>query len=175
MELGGYFMSFASVSFLFYFLPVALLLYYICPRKAKGVLLVLISLLFYAWGSTVTLLVILCSFLFNYVSGMAIGTGRKKRAPLIFAVIVNVAVLVFYKYVLTWFNMEGNVNGIPLGLSFYTFTVLSYLIDVYRGTDGVKAAKNPLHLAQYVFSHLMVIYLHMCLFSHHMFICSEKK
>ncbi|MBR3341736.1 MAG: MBOAT family protein [Clostridiales bacterium] len=145
-------MSFASVSFLFYFLPAALLLYYICPRKIKGFLLVLISLLFYAWGSTATLLVILCSFLFNYVSGLAIGSGRKKsRVSLIFAVIINVAVLVFYKYVLTWFHMEGNVNGIPLGLSFYTFTVLSYLIDVYRGTDGVKAAKNPVRLAQYVF------------------------
>ena len=153
MERGGELLSFASVPFLFYFLPAALLLYFIFPRKAKFVPLVLISLLFYAWGSMATILVILCSFAFNYVSGMAVAysRGRKNKGALVFAVIVNVAVLVFYKYILIWFHMEGSVKGVPLGLSFYTFTVLSYLFDIYKGTDGAVAAKNPLRLAQYVF------------------------
>lgn len=150
-------MSFSTIPFLFFFLPAALLLYYLSPQKVKGAVLVALSLVFYAFGSAPTLLVILVSFAFNYVSGRLIGRseGRGRKVALGVGVLVNLGVLAFYKYLLVYLHLESSVAGVPLGLSFYTFTVLSYLIDVYRGVDGerpgTEAAQNPLTLAVYVF------------------------
>ena len=142
-------MSISSIIFMVLFLPLALGVYFLMPHiRLKNLVLVLASLVFYAWGSPRGMVLLLLSIVFNYFAGLAIwnlvdgGNARKRAAArllLTFAVIVDLAVLVIYKYV---------KGALPLGISFYTFTVLSYLFDVYREQE--EAAGNPLDLALYV-------------------------
>ena len=141
-------MAFGSLSFLFVFLPAALALYYLCPRALKNAALVCDSLVFYAWGSPACLAVLGFSLLFNYCAGLQLGlcasNGRRggARALLVLAVVVNVGLLAFYKYAgfltdnlsaLLGMSLRAPELPVPPGVSFFTFTVLSYLIDVYRG------------------------------------------
>lgn len=154
-------MLFSSVVFLFTFLPLTILLYYVAPRKAKNAVLLVVSLIFYAWGEPVYIFLMILSILFNYFSGidLARNEGRKEeqRKSLIITVVVNLLILGFFKYYV--FLIE-NINAalsvqisvrnleLPIGISFYTFQALSYIIDVYRGKVNVLV--NPLDFGAYV-------------------------
>ena len=154
-------MLFSSIVFLFTFLPIVLILYYVLPRQFKNPVLLLASLLFYAWGEPIYLFLMMFSILFNYISGLDIarnlGNKRAARKSLIFNVVVNLCVLGFFKYegfVLNSLNAVLPVEipfqevALPVGISFYTFQILSYIIDVYRG--NVPVQKNLMDFALYV-------------------------
>ena len=154
-------MLFSSIVFLFTFLPIVLILYYVLPRQFKNPVLLLASLLFYAWGEPIYLFLMMFSILFNYISGLDIarnlGNKRAARKSLIFNVVVNLCVLGFFKYegfVLNTLNAVLPVEipfqevALPVGISFYTFQILSYIIDVYRG--NVPVQKNLMDFALYV-------------------------
>ena len=151
-------MIFSSVTFLFLFLPITLLLYYIVPKKLKNPVLLLTSLVFYAWGEPVYVILMLYSILLNYSMGLLMDRfPQSKKQVLIFTVAVNLFLLGFFKYY--GFLME-NINTIfhlhlpirtlalPIGISFYTFQALSYDIDLYRGKFPVQ--KNFVKFAAYI-------------------------
>ena len=156
-------MIFSSLFFLFVFLPISLILYYVVPKRFRAIPLVVISLLFYAWGKPSYLILLLLSMAFNYITGLEIADLHEKERPvaarvfMILAVVVNLLFLGFFKY---YGFLIDNINAItglhlaapglemPLGISFYTFTVLSYVLDVYRGRAQVQ--KNPLLYGVYV-------------------------
>lgn len=155
-------MSFSTLFFLFVFLPVSLILYYVFPKKLRNIPLVVLSLVFYAWGNPVYLILLLLSMAFNYVSGLQIAgykeAGRTAfaRAAMIIAVAANLLLLGYFKYfafLLETLNLIPGLNlsapelSLPLGLSFYTFTVLSYILDVYM--DRAPVQKNVLSYAVY--------------------------
>ena len=154
-------MLFSSIVFLFTFLPAALVLYYLLPERFHNPVLLLASLIFYAWGEPVYIFLMLLSILFNYFSGLDIARNltdrRLAKRSLIFNIVVNIAILGFFKYesfVLDSLNAVLPVHityhplALPIGISFYTFQILSYIIDVYRG--NVKVQKNILNFALYV-------------------------
>lgn len=153
-------MLFSSVVFLFTFLPVILILYYLVPRAYKNLVLLIGSLIFYAWGEPVYIFLMVFSILFNYISGLDIARNLKStkaKQSLVFNVTVNLLILGFFKY--EGFLL-GSINAVlpvdipfrelplPIGISFYTFQILSYIIDVYRGE--VEVQKNLLDFAVYV-------------------------
>ena len=154
-------MLFSSIVFLFTFLPAVVILYYLLPVRFRNVILLLASLVFYAWGEPVYLFLMLLSILFNYFSGLDIARNlqdkRAAKRSLVFNLIINLAVLGFFKY--EGFLLD-TLNGIlpvhisyhalplPIGISFYTFQILSYIIDVYRG--NVKVQTNLPNFALYV-------------------------
>ena len=156
-------MAFNDISFLFVFFPGILLLHTLMPTPGRNILLLVASLVFYAWGSPEYVLLLVLSILFNYFSGLQIGhqkaEGRSDAArfTLITAVAVNLLLLGFFKY---WGFVLENVNGLlgtsipvrrlsmPIGISFFTFSILSYLFDVYR--DKAPAAKNILEFSLFV-------------------------
>jgi len=156
-------MQFGSLLFLFVFLPIALLLYYISPNKIKNFTLVICSLVFYAWGDPASLILLGFSLIFNYLTGLEIGmlreTDRDFAAKWVagLAVAANLLLLALYKY--TGFAVD-NLSALlgmplrvtqlplPIGISFFTFTVLSYLLDILWGK--APAERNFLHFAAYV-------------------------
>lgn len=154
-------MLFSSIVFLFSFLPAVMILYYLLPVRFRNVILLLASLVFYAWGEPVYLFLMLLSILFNYFSGLDIARNlqdkRAAKRSLVFNLIINLAVLGFFKYegfVLDTLNgilpvhISYHALPIPIGISFYTFQILSYIIDVYRG--NVKVQTNLPNFALYV-------------------------
>ena len=156
-------MAFSSISFLFAFLPIALILYRIVPARARAVILVILSLLFYAWGDVMHLPLLLFSVIFTYVCGMEIGLYKvkrqkqKARRAMILAVAVHVILLGFYKYTdfflqnfTTLFGREPVQSGIslPVGISFFTFSAISYLADIYL--DRAEPESNLLYAASYI-------------------------
>ena len=154
-------MLFSSIVFLFSFLPAVMILYYLLPVRFRNVILLLASLVFYAWGEPVYLFLMLLSILFNYFSGLDIARNlqdkRAAKRSLVFNLIINLAVLGFFKYegfVLDTLNgilpvhISYHALPLPIGISFYTFQILSYIIDVYRG--NVKVQTNLLNFALYV-------------------------
>lgn len=156
-------MIFSSIFFLFVFLPITLFLYYIVPWKLKNFMLLLCSLIFYAWGEPVYVFLMLFSIIFNYLSGIEIDGYRENentkmlRYSFWFTVVVNLAILGFFKY---YGFLINNLNAIlpfeipykelslPIGISFYTFQTLSYIIDVYKGVVPVQ--KNFVSFGAYV-------------------------
>ena len=153
-------MVFSSIPFLYYFLPCFLILYYALPRQCRNVILVLSSLIFYGWEEPVYILLMLVSIVVSYVLALLIhhfsGTPLSRRF-LILGIILHVGSLVFFKYtdlLIASFNTLSGLDlplreiALPLGISFYTFQILSYLIDVYNGKITVQ--KNPIHYAAYV-------------------------
>ena len=156
-------MVFSSTTFLLAFLPLAAILYYICPRRLRNALLLVCSLLFYGWGEPKYISIMLFSTVFDYYNGLAIGHFRAKgresgaKAMLIVSVVGNLAILGFFKY--TDFAID-NLNGLlgtaipalglllPIGISFYTFQTMSYTIDVYRGL--VPPQRNIIDFGAYV-------------------------
>ncbi len=141
-------MVFSSVLFLFYFLPLFLLTYYISPAKLKNLVILLGSLVFYVWGAPKFILVILASILLDFILAKKIteNQGKPRLVYLICSIVVNVSILLYFKY----FNFFlDNINvafesigihvveftrvALPIGISFFTFHELSYIIDVYRG------------------------------------------
>ena len=138
-------MVFSSITFIFCFLPVFLLLYYLIPDgRIKDLVLVAGSLFFYAWGEPVYLILMLFSMGFNYFMALDIAENpvdRRRKASLIFTVIINLLILCFFKYYGFLLDSFGAVTGLsiahpvlslPIGISFYTFKNLSYVIDVYN-------------------------------------------
>ncbi|MBR5094943.1 MAG: MBOAT family protein [Oscillospiraceae bacterium] len=154
-------MLFSSAVFLFLFLPAVLLGYYLLRSiKARNLLLLVASLLFYAWGEPVYVFLMLFSILANYLLGRGIDagkSGRGRKAMLILAVAVDLGILFLFKYL--DFTIE-NLNALfglclspvglrlPIGISFFTFQALSYCIDVYRGT--AKVQRDILDLGLYI-------------------------
>ena len=154
-------MVFNSVVFLFCFLPLALLLYYIAPGRAKNAVLLLESLVFYCWTGIEFLPLIACLVVFNYLWGLLTSAARAKlRAVLpLAAVLVNLGVLVYFKYanfLIDTLNQLASLqlaeleigDVLPLGISYYIFKIISYEVDVYTGK--VEAERDPLTFAAYV-------------------------
>jgi len=135
-------MLFSSIPFLYYFLPCVLILYHIVPEKFRNGALLLASLVFYAWGEPKFVFLMIGMVLFNYLAGIFIGRygqTKKGKAVLWGSLTVSVGVLCFYKFSdVAW----------PIGISFYTFQLISYIVDVYRGT--AEAQKNLVNLGAYV-------------------------
>ena len=136
-------MVFSSTVFLCIYLPIVLGLYYICPEKLKNGFLLFASLVFYAWGEPVYVLLMMFSIAVNYFFGLLMEKkSGKKKLWLVISVIVDLGLLCFFKY--TDFVIE-NLNSafdagfdllklaLPIGISFYTFQNMSYPVDVYRG------------------------------------------
>lgn len=156
-------MLFSSTVFLFAFLPAVLILYYIAPRKVRNLILFVFSLVFYAWGEPVYVLLMIASTIVAYITGLLADKtkeGRKAWVPkvsLIAAILWNMGLLLFFKYTDFFIGNANDIFGLhikllglklPIGISFYSFQTLSYVIDVYRG--DVKAQKNYLTLGTYV-------------------------
>lgn len=154
-------MLFSSITFLFMFLPVTVLIYYLVPQKKRNIVLLITSLFFYAWGEPVYVVLMILSILLNFYCGKDIGEKsedplRRKRS-LIFAVVMNVLILGFFKYygllmetlnVLFPYEIPYRELALPIGISFYTFQALSYLIDIYRG--NAKPQERLLPFALYI-------------------------
>ena len=151
-------MVFSSITFLFYFLPIVLGIYYIVPNKLKNIILLLSSLFFYFYGEPTYVLIMIFSIITTYIFGILIDKYKKySKLFLILSICTSVGILVYFKY--TNFLIE-NINlllknkidfiyvALPIGISFYTFQLISYIIDVYRGQ--AKVQKNFLKLAMYI-------------------------
>lgn len=145
--------------FLWKFLPIVLILYFICDKKFKNIILLLASLFFYAWGEPIYIILMLVSILFNYIFGLLIDKYRKHdKKILVIAIIFNLGLLAYFKYFNFFALIIDNIfrHGViafqniilPIGISFYTFQILSYIIDLYR--KEIKVQKNIFNLALYV-------------------------
>ena len=151
-------MVFSSVTFLFIFLPVTLILYYIVPQRFRNLVLLLMSLVFYAWGEPVYVVLMLYSILLNYGMGRLMDSERRhKKGILVFTVVLNLFILGFFKYygfvlenvnAVTGLDLPVRKISLPIGISFYTFQALSYIIDLYRGK--FRAQKNLVSFACYI-------------------------
>ena len=153
-------MVFSSVLFLFRFLPFFFIVYFLIPGRGKNVVLFLGSLLFYAWGEPVYILLMLFSTLVDYVNGRLIGKfqGRNQaKVFLVLSVVINLFILCFFKYADFLIQTVNGLTGaglphlnlpLPIGISFYTFQTMSYTIDVYRGK--AKVQRNILDFGVYV-------------------------
>ncbi len=155
-------MLFSSIPFLYYFLPCVLLFYAVVPKKAKNFVLMLASLVFYGWGEPKYLLLMAVTIVVGYVSGIVIekllsDQPRAAKAVLIVAVGICLGFLGYFKYAnffvenfvaLTGMDVKMLNIALPIGISFYTFQILSYCVDVYR--KDVPAQKNIINLAAYV-------------------------
>ena len=154
-------MVFSSTIFLCVYLPLVLLGYYICPKKGRNLFLLIVSLVFYAWGEPKYVFLMIFSILVNYIFGRLMDKHRenKKRLKLmlVLSVVIDIGLLSVFKY--TDFIIT-NVNAIfgssfdllnialPIGISFYTFQAMSYTIDVYR--DDVRVQKNLIDFGMYI-------------------------
>ena len=156
-------MVFSSLLFLTIFLPVTVGLYYLLPKKARNLLLLAVSLVFYAWGEPTHIFVMLITTAYIWAFGLAVAKAKEqgKQAVakffLILTLVLSLGTLVFFKYtgflVSTMPFLEGTALGqlniaLPIGISFYTFQALSYIIDVYRG--DVKSQKSWVNFAMYI-------------------------
>lgn len=156
-------MVFSSLIFLFRFLPAVLLAYYIVPCQWRNFILLIFSLAFYAWGEPVYIVLMAVSILVSYSGGILIDCFRKKgnlkaaRVSLITSSVISLALLAFFKYAdfaVETVNSISNASinllyiALPIGISFYTFQTLSYMIDVYRG--DAKVQKNIICFGAYV-------------------------
>lgn len=138
-------MVFASVPFLFVFLPAVLAAYFLCPRRWHNAVLLVFSLFFYAWGEPVYILLMLSSITVSFLAGRALGrahTPARRRAVLSASVAYHLLTLGFFKYADFLIGTVNSLFGLslpllslplPIGISFYTFQTLSYIVDVYRG------------------------------------------
>ncbi len=149
-------MVFSSISFLFFFLPILFLCYFIIPRKWRNYCLLLFSLIFYFFGEKWYVLLLLFSCFVNYLCGLLIGKSHKKRY-LVIGIMINIGLLFYYKYTNFFLGTFSNlfhvhVNTLkiilPLGISFFTFQNLSYLVDVYR--KDVDSQKNFFTYCMYI-------------------------
>lgn len=156
-------MLFTSLVFLFYFLPLVLLLYGMCgfSRALQNIVLLSASLLFYAWGEPVYVFLMMGSIIFNYVCGLLIGHFRDKGAAkwiTAIGVVGNAGILFYFKYLDFVIDSLNALAGrevfplqnviLPIGISFFTFQAVSYIVDVCRGT--ARAEKNLFYLGLYI-------------------------
>ena len=155
-------MVFSSLVFMFAFLPVVLLFYYILPVKFRNGFLLIADLIFYGWGEPVLVFLMLFSIIINYIAGIIIeksdGSEKKRKTVLIISVIIDLGLLGFFKYagfitenlkiVLPFLNIPVVDIPLPIGISFYTFQIMSYTIDVYR--RDTEAQHNIIAFGTYV-------------------------
>ena len=154
-------MLFSSITFLFIFLPLTLLLYYLVPFRMKNYVMLAASLIFYAWGEPVYIILMILSIILNYFCGQDIyekrDNARAMKMSLMFGVVMNLLILGFFKYygllmdtinAILPIDIPYRVLALPIGISFYTFQAMSYLIDVYR--KEVKPQENILYFALYI-------------------------
>ena len=153
-------MLFSSVTFLYYFLPAVLLIYFLVPRNLKNAVLLIFSLAFYGWGEPKLLALMIFTILMFYGCGLMIGrcqSQKGKKAWLTVSIVISIGLLGLFKYADFFIDSFNAVTGLsvpllrlalPVGISFYSFQSLSYTIDVYRG--NVPAQKNPISFGAYV-------------------------
>lgn len=154
-------MVFSSTIFLCVYLPLVLLGYYICPKKGRNLFLLIVSLVFYAWGEPKYVFLMIFSILVNYIFGRLMDKHRenKKRLKLmlVLSVVIDLGLLSVFKYtdfIITNVNAIFGANfdllniALPIGISFYTFQAMSYTIDVYR--DDVRVQKNLIDFGMYI-------------------------
>ena len=153
-------MVFSSLTFLFAFLPVTLLGYRLLPKKLRIGFLLLVSLIFYAWGEPLYVFLMIGSILANWLIGFKVaGDGPRRKPWLVLSVALNLSLLLVFKYTgLLWDTVRGLFPAplsdrtvairLPIGISFFTFQIMSYVIDVYRGK--AKAQKSPIVFGAYV-------------------------
>ena len=153
-------MLFSSIPFLYYFLPAVLAAYFLVPRQAKNAVLLLASLFFYGWGEPKYVLLMVFTIGVFYGCGLAVGwvkKGAARRFWLILAVVTGVALLGVFKYADFFIANIAAVTGLslpllhlalPIGISFYTFQCISYVVDVYRGNAAPQ--RNPINFGAYV-------------------------
>ena len=155
-------MVFSSLLFLFMYLPVVLILYYICPRKWRNLLLFIVNLVFYGWGEPIYVTLMIFSTIVDYTCGYFISkyreTDQKKAKIFVVAsIVINLSLLGFFKYAgfitdtlnyLPFLNIPSLKVPLPIGISFYTFQTMSYSIDVYRGDAPMQ--KNIITFGTYV-------------------------
>ncbi len=155
-------MLFSSITFLYYFLPILMVFYYLMPKRGKNIVLLSASMVFYGWGEVRFLALMICVIAAGWLFGLWIEKDRHKggryvKGILFLSTALNVLVLVYFKYMdffISSFNHAFKLGipllriGLPIGISFYIFQVMSYVTDVYRGT--VKVQKSPFLLATYI-------------------------
>lgn len=155
-------MVFSSLTFIAFFLPIVILLYFVCKNKTwRNVILLIFSLVFYAWGEPIFVLMMIISILVNYVCGRMIEVCKHKAAKntwMIIGVVLSLGFLFFFKYfaflgntIINLFNIQVNAipnQILPIGISFYTFQILTYTIDVWRGK--VPAQHSMIKLGLYI-------------------------
>ena len=152
-------MLFSSIFFLFTFLPILLIVYFAVPFKYKNYVLLAASIFFYAWGEPIYVFLMIFSIAFNWAMALDIEKERKfgKKTTLIFTVVINLLILSFFKYygfaldsvnALFGTNISYTALPLPIGISFYTFQAMSYIIDVYRG--DTDAQRSPLKFGLYL-------------------------
>ena len=154
-------MVFSSLIFLFIFLPCTLMIYYVSPKKFRNLIILIMSLIFYAWGEPVYVFLMIASIIINYIGGLIIERieedKEKRRFIFVTVIVINLCSLFFFKY---YGFIIDNINGIlgtglqirtlplPLGISFYTFQLISYVADVYM--KKVEAQHNIIDFGAYV-------------------------
>ncbi len=155
-------MVFSSLEFLFLYLPVVTVIYFISPRSWRNLILLLFSLVFYGWGEPKYVFLMVFTVAVDYLFGLFIGKSKKgsrgAKTLLILAVALNLGILGYFKYadfLIDSFSFIGIIDNLPrvnvplpVGISFYTFQALSYVIDVYR--DGGTVQKNPIDFGAYI-------------------------
>lgn len=156
-------MIFSSIFFLYVFLPITLLMYFLMPKPGRNVVLLIVSLIFYAWGEPIYIFLMIFSIVFNYLTGIELEyykdteDWKKERFCFWLSVAVNLGLLGFFKYygffmenlnVILPFDIPYKELALPIGISFYTFQTLSYVIDVYVGK--VEAQRNVISFGLYV-------------------------
>ena len=153
-------MLFSSISFLYYFLPLVLIIYFITPKKYKNHILFLASIFFYFYGEPRYLWLLLLSCFINYFFGFLIHNSTESKAQknyLIISIILNISLLFYFKYTNFFVSNLNSIFGfdlsfinvyMPIGISFFTFQAMSYVIDVYR--KEVPANKNFISFSTYV-------------------------
>lgn len=148
-------MVFSSITFLYFFLPAVLLIYFMSPKKLKNIILLVSGLFFYAWGEPIYVVVMIFSSFVDYVAGLVIdkydSEQKKRTMALLISLIVNLGLLGVFKYssfLIGIFGIEMKPLPLPIGISFYTFQSMSYTIDMYM--RKIKVQKSFLNFATYV-------------------------
>lgn len=154
-------MVFSSLVFLFAYLPITLLIYYLVPRQGRNIFLFIINLVFYGWGEPTLVLLMVFNIFFNYMGGWLVDKYRqdakKKKLFLILTCILDIGILAVFKYtgmitetlnLLPFLNIPTLEISLPIGISFYTFQTMSYVIDVYR--DDAPVSKSFINFGTYV-------------------------
>lgn len=154
-------MVFSSLVFMFAYLPITLLAYYLVPRQGRNIFLFIVNLIFYGWGEPRLVLLMVFNIFFNYAGGWLVdkyrADAKKKKLFLILTCVLDIGILAVFKYtgmitetlnMLPFLNIPELQISLPIGISFYTFQTMSYVIDVYR--DDAPVSKNFINFGTYV-------------------------
>jgi alginate O-acetyltransferase complex protein AlgI len=152
---------FSSLVFMFAYLPITLLAYYLVPRQGRNIFLFIVNLIFYGWGEPKLVLLMVFNIFFNYTGGWLVdkyrADAKKKKLFLILTCVLDIGILAVFKYtgmitetlnMLPFLNIPELQISLPIGISFYTFQTMSYVIDVYR--DDAPVSKNFINFGTYV-------------------------